>query len=387
MTRFVHVERNPFSVMFSRASLTVLSGLLGAALLSPGCASAPPATSNSEAPQDPACAATWHERTDAAAAESDSAPERSPGSVMDSSLDELVGYQFGALPGLRQAIQMQLRDPATSPLLRNFLEHALRDPALTIAKLTDEIRNRWNIPASTNSFAEFSPYASFNPFFFYDSARGQSPGQMSDLKLAPGRTGHRYLVMVPNLSPAPTSHDSTSPLGPSSGRSAPEPVTALPDSARNPVVALSCLIHELSHVRFYEFLLRNRERLLQTLPPSRYSVTRRNGVERYWFDQSLFSYLTERYAYEQERRFLMAQPATPDVIEARRHFEGLFIKDDGSRQTSLGFSLPQAVRRSYSRVITDPAMAQLDAQTLSQILRGEARGWGTSRSNRMQISP
>jgi hypothetical protein len=271
--------------------------------------------------------------------------------MADAALMERVRNHFQDVPGL----QKQLLDmiPWLNSDSKKMLFEVLGYPHLQVKKLTPELRTDWNIDPKTYALAEFNPYADFNPVmiasglvnnenFLVHSARANPiTAEKRMTELAKSRTGNKYVLLI-------------------SDTQNPDEAKALSD--------LGTLFHEVAHIRFINFLHRNKERLLKSLPRDYYARDI-NGV--YSMNQQLFTYLTERYAYESERKFLQGFSHTPQAQAIAERFANHFTQPNGNIGVGFDFDLGAGIRKDYK--LDDDAFEDLDKLSLDQIFRGKAR--------------
>lgn len=163
-------------------------------------------------------------------------------------------------PALRSYIIEMSEDPEVSAYVKKLLKRTLSDANIELVDLTEELRREWKIPDWWSAFAEHAE--------------------------SPATWGYPE---------DPTSHEI---LGYYEHKFSTEHGIAFSDD--DTPEALLGLIHELAHVRFNEFLLKNYDRICRRFPSSFAKYI--NG--QCYLNTEFVRLLDEKFAYETQWRVL-----------------------------------------------------------------------------------
>ncbi|HUP58006.1 MAG TPA: hypothetical protein VM598_11180 [Bdellovibrionota bacterium] len=237
--------------------------------------------------------------------------------------------QLEELPYLRELVLGMLADPEVPTSLKRIISEALENPEVLVGALSDAVRAKYGIP---ESFEAAVVSASQPVFLIEGSEGGRTVNEQATAALRASGSRAERLHHVFSQDRAPNRFDND----------------------------LISLIHELSHVRFDEFLSRHLPRLAAGLPQT---LVREIGPGRFSIKAQFYDFLTERYAAQTEWAVLKAAHGRY-FAEYYGRYAALRGRDDAVVHRAIS----NHVIRSYE--ITDPEVLAYRTRTLSSILLG-----------------
>ena len=230
------------------------------------------------------------------------------------------------VPGLKSLVLEMMSDPNIDISIKTVIRKALEENDTEIAQLTDELRKQINLSDKAGGIAIHN--RSTNLYWSYKTSPLTLNQEVSSQLNLSSQASE--LVIVPDREITEAEND------------------------------LITLIHELAHVRFESYLIKNFDRISSRLPKS---LAKRDDKGNWAMNAQLNDLLHEKYAHEMEYRTLVATHGSYYSAWCNK-----WNFDKGLSEAQQIAVIGRYVVAAYN--IKDPQVSALATFPLSEILRG-----------------